>query len=125
MSVENRFSEIAAANIPQADYAVLEAARLPFAVLTGSSMLLSYANPSFCKLVEKENDDILGKPFSALMPENDSCLLLLVRFFVAENAKPIRYISMRSRIPFSGPMKYGPYGPKHQRAGALLASFFK
>ena len=43
-------------------YSLLEMARLPFAVLNGTRMMVYYASEAFCTLVEKSNEEILGNP---------------------------------------------------------------
>ena len=61
--------------------AVLDAARLPIAVLGGAETLLLYANPAFCDLVGRTLEQMLNLPFRRLMPNQDVCLLLLQKVY--------------------------------------------
>lgn|GEM_PF-2974311 len=69
------------------EYSILGKARQPFAVLLGLEMILCYANPSFCALVEKESHEILGHTLSDLSPKENSWPLLFEKLF--QNGKPV------------------------------------
>ena len=49
--------------------------------LLGESHVVRYANPAFCKLINKPRDEVIGKPFDNLLPPADECLELLDRVF--------------------------------------------
>jgi len=59
----------------------LEHAPLPMATVEGATHLVRYINPAFCRLVDKAEDDVVGKPFCELLPETDDCLALLDRVY--------------------------------------------
>ena len=56
--------------------AILNSARLPTIVMNGAEKIVCYANPAFCKLMAKNEDEIMGAPFARLAPD-DKCLFLL------------------------------------------------
>jgi signal transduction histidine kinase len=58
-----------------------EHAPMPMAALEGASHTLRYANPAFCRLVDKTREQLVGKPFSEILPEKDKCVTLLDRVF--------------------------------------------
>jgi len=61
-------------------YEVLDFARLPIAVMTGTEKILCYVNSAFCSLAGMNADEMVGMPFAKLMPD-DGCLLLLDRVY--------------------------------------------
>jgi signal transduction histidine kinase len=60
---------------------VAEASPMPTASIDGTSRVVGYANPAFCSLVKQRSDELVGKPFSAIAPDGEECLLLLDRVF--------------------------------------------
>jgi diguanylate cyclase (GGDEF)-like protein len=75
------------AYVQPSTYAVLDFARLPMAVTTGADQIICYANPSFCHLVGKNRNEIIGKPCAELLPKDDNCLLLLDRVYRTGNTE--------------------------------------
>jgi len=57
--------------------AITEHAPLPMATVEGASHIVRYVNPAFCRLMDKPMEQLVGKPFCELLPENDECLRLL------------------------------------------------
>ncbi|UTP41462.1 PAS domain-containing protein [Phenylobacterium sp. LH3H17] len=55
----------------------------PWAVteLSGETHIVRYANPAFCRLIGKSNDEVIGRPFDGLAPQTDECLTLLDRVY--------------------------------------------
>jgi len=49
-------------------------APLPLATVEGADHIMRYANPAFCRLLDKPVADIVGKPFADLLPDKDECL---------------------------------------------------
>jgi diguanylate cyclase (GGDEF)-like protein len=102
-------------------------------------MILCYANAKFCDLIGKNNDEILGKPFSKLMPENDGSLLLIEQVFrngecethtIQVHAEPHPYFWAYEIWPIwnETPSNGGPVGlvfqvtetvPLHQRTAVM------
>jgi signal transduction histidine kinase len=58
-----------------------EHAPMPMAAVEGAGHIVRYANPAFCLLVNKPKEQLVGKSFSALLPEKDKCVTLLDRVF--------------------------------------------
>src|SRR5471032_1523424 len=59
----------------------LEHAPLPMATVEGATHIVRYVNPAFCRLIDKTKDELLGKPFGEILPEQDDCLALLDRVY--------------------------------------------
>jgi two-component sensor histidine kinase len=55
----------------------LDLVPFPLATVEGEDHVVRYINPAFCQLLDKASDDIVGKPFSELLPADDECLALL------------------------------------------------
>lgn len=55
----------------------------PWAVIasSGEAHIVRYANPAFCRLIDKAQDQAIGKPLDGLMPQTDKCLELLDRVY--------------------------------------------
>jgi signal transduction histidine kinase len=45
----------------------------------GTSHIVRYVNPAFCRLMDKPREQLLGKPFGEMLPEKDECVRLLDR----------------------------------------------
>jgi signal transduction histidine kinase len=63
-----------------------EQAPMPMAAVEGAKHTMRYANPAFCRLVDKTEEQLVGKPFSEILPEKDKCVTLLDRVFRAGRA---------------------------------------
>jgi PAS domain S-box-containing protein len=61
--------------------AITEHAPLPMALVEGASHIVRYANPAFCRLLDKPSEQLVGIPFSEMLPESDECVTLLDRVF--------------------------------------------
>jgi two-component system, NtrC family, sensor kinase len=59
---------------------IVDNSPLPMATLAGSNHILRYVNPAFCRLVSMSTDDLIGKPFAAVLPR-EGCLALLNRVY--------------------------------------------
>lgn len=55
----------------------------PWAVteLSGDAHLIRYANPAFCRLMNKAPDEVIGVPFEGLLPLWDECVKRLNRVY--------------------------------------------
>jgi two-component sensor histidine kinase len=51
------------------------------ATVEGATHIVRYVNPAFCRLIDKTKDELLGKPFGEILPEQDDCLALLDRVY--------------------------------------------
>jgi two-component system CheB/CheR fusion protein len=67
--------------------AITEHAPLPIATVEGSTHIVRYANPAFCRLMDEPAERLIGKPLSELLPEKDECITLLDRVFRARRAE--------------------------------------
>jgi two-component system NtrC family sensor kinase len=55
---------------------IFDASPLPTATVVEAEHTVRYVNPSFCQLVGKNEDELIGKPFAEIMPGNGSLSLL-------------------------------------------------
>ncbi|MDI1366234.1 MAG: histidine kinase dimerization/phosphoacceptor domain -containing protein [bacterium] len=55
----------------------------PWAVIasSGETHIVRYANPAFCRLIDKAQDEVIGRPFDGLAPQTGDCLTLLDRVY--------------------------------------------
>ena len=61
--------------------AVTERAPLPMASVEGAGHIVRYVNPAFCRLIDKPEEQLIGKAFSQMLPDGDECVSLLDRVF--------------------------------------------
>ena len=66
--------------------AFTERAPLPMAMVEGASHIVRCINPTFCRLLDKPAEQLVGKPFREMLPEKDECVTLLDR--VLRTGKP-------------------------------------
>jgi len=55
----------------------LEHAPWPMAAVEGARHIVRSVNPAFCRLIDKTADELKGKPFGEMLPEQKECLALL------------------------------------------------
>ncbi|MBK6752981.1 MAG: PAS domain-containing protein [Flavobacteriales bacterium] len=68
--------------------AVMDHAPWPMVEVEGAAHLVRSVNPAFCKLLNKQDQDILGKPLADLVPHDKSILPLLDRVSSSGEAQP-------------------------------------
>jgi signal transduction histidine kinase len=56
---------------------IIGRAPLPLVELHGSKHIVSYVNSSFCNLMGKTSDELIGKGFAEIVPQGDECISLL------------------------------------------------
>ena len=61
----------------------------PMVAVDGTTHIVRYVNPAFCRLTHKAGDQLVGTSFCALLPEADECLALLDRIY--RTGKPESY----------------------------------
>ncbi len=66
-----------------------EDSQLPTAAVEGSSHIVRYANPAFCRLAGMESSALIGRPFTEAIPEGEEngCVRLLDRVFESGGAQ--------------------------------------
>ncbi|MBA4147525.1 MAG: PAS domain-containing protein [Verrucomicrobia bacterium] len=74
-------------NLSSLCLALSERAPFPIAAFEGPSHILCYANPAFCKSIGKPFEQLAGKPFHELLPDEDGCVGLLNRVFRTEKVE--------------------------------------
>ena len=53
---------------------VTERSPLPMAAMEGSTHIVRYVNPAFCRLVSRESEELIGVPFARAVPEGGEAL---------------------------------------------------
>ncbi|MDP2817606.1 MAG: ATP-binding protein [Polaromonas sp.] len=84
-------------DLPGLCLAITEHAPLPMATVEGASHIVRYVNPAFCRLMDKSQEQLLGKPFAEMMPEDADCLSMLGRVF--STGTPETHIQQRDLKP--------------------------
>ena len=68
-------------DLPELCHSLMEHAPVPMAELEGSGHILRYVNPAFCRLVGKDRNTLIGKPFAETVQEGDQILSVLDRVY--------------------------------------------
>lgn len=66
---------------------VTERSPLPMAAMEGSTHIVRYVNPTFCRLVSRESEELIGVPFARAVPEAGECLPHLDQAYHAGEAE--------------------------------------
>jgi two-component system NtrC family sensor kinase len=61
--------------------ALTEYAPLPMATVEGDNHIVCYVNPAFCRLLDRSQDQLVGKSFYEMLPEKGECVTLIDRVF--------------------------------------------
>lgn len=69
------------------DLGITKHAPLPMALMDGATHIVRYANPAFCRLMDRPAEQLVGKAFCEMLPEKDECLALLDRVFRTGNSE--------------------------------------
>jgi diguanylate cyclase (GGDEF)-like protein/PAS domain S-box-containing protein len=67
-------------------YDMAETSPLPIAEVEGATHLLRYVNPAFCQFTAKPKEELIGYPFSDIVPGQDDCLASLDRVYKSGQA---------------------------------------
>jgi hypothetical protein len=59
----------------------LEHAPLPMATVEGAMHIVRYANPAFCRLIDKTRDELMGRPLCKMLPDTVECPAALDRVY--------------------------------------------
>ena len=78
-------------------HAVMEFSPWPMAEVEGAAHLVQAMNPAFCALLEKTQEEVLGKPLSVLFAENHATQKLLER--VLATGEAATYVETASTTP--------------------------
>ena len=68
-------------DLPSLCLAITQHAPLPMATVEGSTRIVRYANPAFCRLMGKPLEALVGSAFDELLPDKDQCVTLIERVF--------------------------------------------
>jgi signal transduction histidine kinase len=67
------------------------------ASVEGASHIVRYVNPGFCRLIDKPEEQLVGKSFREMLPEKDECVTLLDR--VLRTGKPESHTEQQHSKP--------------------------
>jgi two-component sensor histidine kinase len=73
---------------------------LPMATVEGTTDIVRYVNPAFCRLADQTSDQLVGRPFCAMMPDTGECMALLERIY--RTGQPETYTKLTSSAPDPG-----------------------
>ncbi len=62
---------------------------MPMVTVEGAAHLVLYANPAFCRLLDKPLEALIGKSFDELLPKKEVCFQLIDR--VLQTSRPESY----------------------------------
>lgn len=68
-------------NLPDFWNSLTVASPLPTVCLERDEPIVRYANPSFCRLVQKPSGQVIGQMFASVVPADEECLALLERVY--------------------------------------------
>lgn len=60
---------------------IIEAAPLAMVEVEGPDHLVCFVNPAFCRLLDRTQEELLGKPFADIVRQGDRCVPLLDRIY--------------------------------------------
>jgi two-component sensor histidine kinase len=67
---------------------------LSMVTVEGAAHIVCYANSAFCRLTDQTSDELVGKPFCAMLPETDECQAQLDR--IHRTGQPQTYTRLSS-----------------------------
>jgi PAS domain S-box-containing protein len=67
-------------DLPRLVHTIFDSSPLPMAVVDGDKHIVRYVNPAFCRLDGTSKEQLIGKPFGEILPD-DGCLSSLDRVF--------------------------------------------
>src|ERR1035438_7523871 len=74
---------------------------LPMATVEGTTDIVRYVNPAFCRLSDQTCEQLVGTSFRARMPDSGECKALLERIY--RSGQPETYTKVISSDPDSDP----------------------
>ena len=74
-------------DLPGLSRGIIEPSPLPMAAVEGKEHILRHVNPSFCRLMRKKGEELIGYPFARAGPEADGCISLLDRVSLTGKAE--------------------------------------
>jgi PAS domain S-box-containing protein len=109
-------------NLSAAFQALAASSPLPMAALEGADHAICYANPAFCLLIGKGEQELIGKPVCDFVPARDECLPLLDR--VNETGQPEIFTRTEDAKPHPLYWSYAIW-PIRAEDGRILAIMFQ
>jgi PAS domain S-box-containing protein len=101
-------SESEAREMPRVCRAILGHSPLPMATVEGSIHVLRFVNRAFCRLLGKDQEELIGKPFAETLPLEHTCLSSLDRVFGTGQAESHAEQEGGETHPFYGSWVFWP-----------------
>ena len=101
-------SESETREIPRICLAILGRSPLPMATVEGSIHVLCFVNRAFCRMLGKDQEELIGKPFAETVLAKRACLLSLDRVFRTGQAESHAEQEGGEAHPFYGSMVFWP-----------------
>lgn len=94
----------------------------PWAVIasSGATHVVHYANPAFCRLIDKAQDEVIGRPLGGLEPLTDECLTLLDSVFRTGEAASYTANEQAAPVPLLFSYTLWPVITDGRTAGVML-----
>jgi len=74
-------------DLPGLSRGIIELSPLPIAAVEGKEHIVRHTNPSFCRLVGKKGEELIGYPFAKAVPKAGGCISLLDRVSLTGKAE--------------------------------------
>jgi len=74
-------------DLPGLSRGLIEPSPLPMAAVEGKEHIVRHINPSFCRLVGRKGEELIGYPFAKAVPEAGGCISLLDRVSLTGKAE--------------------------------------
>lgn len=94
----------------------------PWAVIasSGEAHVVRYANPAFCRLIDKSQDEVIGQSFDGLLPQTDKCLALLDRVYRTGEAASFTAEGQTGPLPLFFSYSLWPVVTHGRTAGVMI-----
>jgi PAS domain S-box-containing protein len=95
--------------LPRACLAILGRSPLPMATVEGSIHVLRFVNRAFCRMLGKDQEEVIGKPFAETVPVEHTFLSSLDRVFRTGQAESHAEQEGGKAHPFYGSFVFWPF----------------
>ncbi len=109
-----------ALDLPGLCRSIAEASPLPMAAVEGARHILRYANPAFCGLVDKAEEELIGNAFCGIVPTGEKCLSLLDRVYRTGEAETHVGQGDATSDPFWSYVVWPVFGADGDRVGIIV-----
>ena len=76
-------------SVPSRTASIVARAPMPIVEVQGSAHQVSYVNAAFCSLLGRRREELIGRPFSEIVPGGDACIPLLDQVY--QTGEPVTH----------------------------------